>query len=391
MALTTNTALAQLKPSGIRRITAFAKRTPGCILLTLGEPEGDTPQAVKTKVSESLAANETHYPPNNGTLALREALCKHMEKRNLHYDADEVVVTCGATEALFASLTAVLNPGDEVLVPTPAFGLYESIVVANRATFVPIDTRATNFQLTGDLLRAAATERTKAIVLTSPNNPTGCVLNPRSLEAVAKFVAERDIFVICDDVYTSLVYDGSVYTGDDGSHRGFSSYYTDLRDRIIVCDSFSKPYAMTGWRLGWVAADAPIIAEIAKIHQYMVSSVPSFVQTAAIEALRQNVFPVREAYRERRDFVLRRLGEMGLSTIEPQGAFYAFPSIEKFGMSSEEFCIRLIAEDGVALVPGSCFSAEGYVRLSYCCSMDDLNEGLNRLERFVARLEQRSA
>lgn len=390
MALITNTALSQLKPSGIRRITAFAKQTPGCILLTLGEPEGDTLQAVKAKVTESLAANETHYPPNNGTLALREALCAHMEKRNLHYDADEVVVTCGATEALFASLTAILNPGDEVIVPTPAFGLYESIIVANRATFVPLDTREANFQLTSDLLSAAATERTKAIVLTSPNNPTGCVLNPHSLDAVAKFAAERDVFVVCDDVYTSLVY-GGVYNGEDGSHRGFSSCYPDLRDRIIVCDSFSKPYAMTGWRLGWVAADAPIIAEIAKIHQYMVSSVPSFVQTAAIEALKQNVFLVRESYRERRDFVLRRLKEIGLLPVEPEGAFYVFPSIEKFGISSEEFCTRLIANSGVALVPGSCFSAEGYVRLSYCCSMDDLREGLNRLERFVSRLEHHSA
>ena len=390
MALTMNTALAELQPSGIRRITAFAKQTPGCILLTLGEPDGNTAESVKAKVAESLAANETHYPPNNGTAELRKALSAHMAKRNLSYDADEIVVTCGATEALFASLTAVLNPGDEVMVPTPAFGLYESIVVANRAKFVPIDTRLTNFQLTTELLEQHVSARTKAIVLTSPNNPTGCVLNPRSLEAVAKFAKKRDVFVVCDDVYTSLVY-GGVYTGDDGSHRGFSSMYTELRDRIIVCDSFSKPYAMTGWRLGWVAADAPVMAEVAKIHQYMVSSVPSFVQRAAIQALKENVAPAREVYKKRRDFVLLRLREIGLDVVEPDGAFYVFPSIEKFGMPSEEFCTRLIAEAGVALVPGSCFAAEGFVRLSYCCSMENLEEGLSRLERFVRSLEQRSA
>ena len=390
MALTMNTALAQLQPSGIRRITAFAKQTPGCILLTLGEPDGNTAEAVKAKVAESLAANQTHYPPNNGTLELREALSAHMKKRNLAYSPDEIIVTCGATEALFASLSAVLNPGDEVLVPTPAFGLYESIVVANRAKFVPIDTRATNFQITEEQLTAAATERTKAIVLTSPNNPTGCVLSTFSQRAVAKFAKERDIFVICDDVYTSLVYRG-VYTGEDGTHRGLASCYPELRDRVIVCDSFSKPYAMTGWRLGWVAADETISREIAKMHQYMVSSVPSFVQTAAIQALKENVEPARETYCERRDFVLRRLKEIGLPVVEPQGAFYVFPSIEKFGISSDEFCTRLIAEAGVALVPGSCFSAEGYVRLSYCCSMENIAEGLNRLERFVRSLENRSA
>ena len=242
MALTTNTALAQLQPSGIRRITAFAKQTPGCILLTLGEPDGNTADVVKEEVAKSLAANETHYPPNNGTVELRRAISAHMEKRNLAYGEDEIIVTCGATEALFAALSSILNPGDEVLVPTPAFGLYESIISVNRATFVPVDTRPTKFQLTLGQLEAAATDRTKAIVLTSPNNPTGCVLNPRSLDAVAKFAKAHDIFVICDDVYTSLVYEG-VYKSDEDMHLGFASCYGELRDRIIVCDSFSKPYA----------------------------------------------------------------------------------------------------------------------------------------------------
>lgn len=380
MALTLNESLDNLQLSGIRRITAKAKQTPGCILLTLGEPDGNTAEAVKAEVAASLAENDTHYPPNNGKDFLREAIAAHMARRGLSYAADEVIATCGATEALFVALTCVMNPGDEAVVPTPAFGLYESIITLNRGVFVPLDTRASSFQITESALARVASERTKVIVLTSPNNPTGCVYDERSLDAVARFARERDVFVVCDDVYASLAY-------DDAPYKGFACRYPDLRDRVIVCDSFSKPYAMTGWRLGWVAADAPLIAQMAKIHQYMVSSVPSFVQRAAACALEQDVSAARESYRARRDYVVGRLAAMGLSTVRPAGAFYAFPSIEKFGMSSEEFCLRLIDEAGVALVPGSCFSAEGFVRISYCCSMDAIEEGLDRLEGFVRRLE----
>ena len=386
MSLQMNSALQTLAPSGIRRITALAKQKPGCILLTLGEPDGNTAESVKSQVTASLAANETHYPPNSGTVALREAISAHMACNGLNYAPDEVVVTSGATEALFAALTAVLNPGDEVLVPTAAFGLYESIITVNRAKFVPVDTSANEFQLSEEALFAAANERTKAIVLTSPNNPTGCVYNAESLAAVAKLASECDIYVICDDVYASLVYDAELQS-ENGYYRGFAAQHSELRDRVIVCDSFSKPYAMTGWRLGWVAADACISAEIAKIHQYMVSSVPSFVQRAAVAALAEDVAPARELYAFRRELVLRRLNEMGLPATHPAGAFYVFPSIERFGMSSEEFCMRLINEAGVALVPGSCFSAEGFVRLSYCCSMENIEEGLSRLESFIKTIE----
>lgn len=380
MALTLNESLDNLQLSGIRRITAKAKQTPGCILLTLGEPDGNTADAVKSEVALSLEENDTHYPPNNGKDFLREAIAAHMGKRGLSYGPDDVIVTCGATEALFAALTCVMNPGDEVIVPTPAFGLYESIVALNRGVFVPLDTRTSSFQISEAALVRAASERTKAIVLTSPNNPTGCAYSNESLDVVARFAREHDVFVVCDDVYANLVY-------DDVPYRGFACRYPDLRDRTIVCDSFSKPYAMTGWRLGWVAANGPLVAQMSKIHQYMVSSVPSFVQRAAACALGQDVSPACETYRERRDYVLSRLADMGLPCIHPQGAFYAFPSIEKFGMSSEEFCLRLIEEAGVALVPGSCFSAEGFVRLSYCCSTEAIRAGLDRLESFVRRLE----
>ena len=384
MALELNDALDALQLSGIRRITAKAKQTPGCVLLTLGEPDGDTADEVKREVGVSLEANDTHYPPNNGKEHLRNALSAHMARRGLSYGPDEVIVTCGATEALFVALTCVMNPGDEVIVPTPAFGLYESIVALNRGTFVALDTSKTAFQIDEAALQSAASERTKAIVLTSPNNPTGCVYDEASLEAVARFARERDVFVVCDDVYANLVY-------DDFPYRGFACRYPELRDRVIVCDSFSKPYAMTGWRLGWVAADASIVAQMAKIHQYMVSSVPSFVQRAAERALEQDVAPARDLYRDRRDYVLQRLDDMGLSCVHPAGAFYVLPSIERFGMPSEEFCLRLIDEAGVALVPGSCFSAEGFVRLSYCCSMHSIEAGLDRLERFVRDLEAAQA
>ena len=383
MSLTLNSTLAALKPSGIRRFSAMAKATPGCISLTLGEPDGNTDETVKAQVTADLAANLTHYPANNGQPYLREAIAAHMRDVRglgaLSYTPDEVVVTSGATEALCATLGAMLNPGDEVIIPTPAYILYESITILNRATTVYLDTCPTGFQITREALAAVASERTKAIIITSPNNPTGCVLNADSLDAVADFAVEHDAFVICDDVYGRLVY-------ADG-FQSFAARHPELRDRIVVCDSFSKPYAMTGWRLGWIAADAWFVAQAAKVHQYMVSSVPSFVQHAAVAALESDIEPALEMYRERRDLVLRRLDEIGLPVNRPDGAFYVFPSIEQFGLSSEEFCERLIREAGVALVPGSLFGAEGHVRLSYCCSMEDIAEGLNRLESFVRKLE----
>ena len=378
MALVLNKSLDELKLSGIRRFAAMAKETPGCISLTLGEPDADTSDEVKAEVAADLAAGFTHYPPNNGYDFLRNALSKHMALFGKHYEPHEIIVTCGATEALFVALTSVLNPGDEVIVPTPAFTLYESIITLNRATPVLMDTSDALFQITDEMLESVASQRTKAIVITSPNNPTGCILSEESLAAVARFAKKHDVFVVCDDVYGQLVY--------EEGYKSFAVEHPQLRDRVIVCDSFSKPYAMTGWRLGWVAADESLLSQMAKVHQYMVSSVPAFVQHAAVRALEESVAPARGVYSERRDVVLRRLDEMGLETVRPAGAFYAFPSIREFGMSSEEFCTRLIKEARVALVPGVFFGAEGFVRLSYCCSMEDIVQGLDRLEGFVSGL-----
>ena len=378
MTLSMNAALDSVTPSGIRKFNALAKSTPGCLLLTLGEPEFNTPGAIKARVGESLAENMTHYPPNNGEPYLLEALSGHMAGEGLRYASDEIIVTCGATEALYATLFAMLNPGDEVIIPVPAFVLYESIVRMCRAVPVLMDTTADGFQITEERLRSCVTERTKAIVLTSPNNPTGCVLTTETLDTVARVAAETEMFVICDDVYHQLTY--------TDSFERFAVRHPELRAQTVVVDSYSKPYAMTGWRLGWLAADAPIKQVIQKVHQYAVVSVPAFVQQAAVEALASDISEMRETYSGRRDYVVGRLRAMGFDLFEPEGAFYVFPSIQKFGMTSEAFCERLICEGGVGLVPGIFFGTEGFVRLSFCCSQDVLEEALDRIERFIQTL-----
>ena len=374
----TNNDLAALATSGIRRFTALANEHAGCVKLTLGEPEFDTPAAVRDAVGESLSRGLTHYPPNNGRPELLGALSAYMGRQGLAYGPEEVIVTCGATEALSATLMSLLDPGDEVIVPTPAFGLYETIVRAAHGKFVPFDTSASDFQITAEALEAVLTPRSKAIVITSPNNPTGCVYTPESLDVVAGAAKSHGLFVVCDDVYNRLCY-------QDGYER-FAARHTELREQTVVVDSFSKPWAMTGWRLGWLAAAPTLKAEIQKMHQYLVSSVPAFVQDAAMVALGCDITEMFSTYERRRDLVCDALEQMDLGLVRPAGAFYAFPSIKGLGLGSEEFCERAIREAGVALVPGTCFGAEGFVRLSYCVSDADLALGLERLASFVGDL-----
>ncbi len=373
-----NTSLVKLKSSGIRRINALAAQHPDCIALALGEPEFDTPQEIRDEVTRALQRGETHYPPNNGTPFLRRSISEYMSVQGFDYAPDNVIVTDGATEALHATLLAMLEPNDEVIIPTPAFGLYESIVRVNHAFPVFLDTARADFQIDEDALRDRVTPATKAIVICSPNNPTGCIFNAASIDAVARVAAETGIYVICDDVYNRLVY-------TDGYER-FALRHPELREQTVVVDSFSKPWAMTGWRIGWLAADPSLAVQIAKAHQYMVSSAVSFEMPAAAAALSVDPAPMLETYRARRARVLAALEKMGLSVVEPTGAFYVFPSIKGTGLTSEQFCARAIEEAGVGLVPGSCFGSEGYVRLSYCVSDEDLDEGLRRLDRFVAGL-----
>jgi aspartate/methionine/tyrosine aminotransferase len=388
MPLTLNGQLGKLQLSGIRRFNQMARQTPGCISLTLGEPGEDTPAGIRAKVPEDLGAGLTHYPPNNGYPWLREGVAAFERAHGVPGQiaaADNVIVTAGATEALFVALSLVLNPGDEVIIPSPAFSLYESITTLQRGVPVLMDTIPYGFQIDAHVLSAHVTEKTKAIVLNSPNNPTGCVLDDASLDAVARVAAKHDLFVICDDVYSELVY-------VDGYER-FCQRHPELADRMLVVGSFSKPWAMTGWRLGWLECAAELAREASKIHQYMVSSVPAFLQHAALEALGTDTARMRRDYQARRDLTLGRLAQMGLSCEQPGGAFYAFPRVSELGLNSEAFCEQAIREAGVALVPGSCFGgrsgtgpwsrANGFVRLSYACAPDVLEEGLTRLARFV--------
>ncbi len=373
-----NAALFSAGRSAIREFTALAKATPGCVRLTLGEPEFDTPLPIRQAVQTAFDKHETHYINNNGVLPLRQRIASFERERNgLDYDPGEIIVTAGATEALFTALYGVLNPGDEVIIPTPAFLLYEEIVKLCRGVPVFLDTSPDGFQINGTALTRLITPRTKAIVLNTPNNPTGCVYSRESLEAVRAVVTGKPIFVICDDVYRQLVYT-----------EGYHSFaeYRELRPQLLVVQSFSKPYAMTGWRMGYLLADAEIKERLELLHQYMLTSTPAPFQRAAIAALDYDPAELVDTYRRRRDYVLSRLTEIGLPVQEPGGAFYVFPSIREFGLPSADFCRRMISEAGLAATPGSCFGGEGHIRLSYCCSDEELREGLDRLQRFIDAL-----
>ena len=372
-----NPRLRATKPSAIRAFSRLAADTPGCIRLTLGEPDFDTPAPVVAAAEAALEAGETHYIENAGSAALRGRIAAFERARGLDYAPEEIVVTVGATEALFAALFGVIGPGDEVIVPSPAFVLYELIISLCGGVCVFLDTEPAGFQIDGAALQALITPRTRAIVLNSPNNPTGCVLSEASLDAVEAAVGEKPVFVICDDVYRALCYtDGCRSLAERPS----------LRDRVIAVQSFSKPWAMTGWRMGYLMADRPVAEKLALLHQFTVTSTPAPFQRAAMAALDCDPGAMVSAYRRRRDYVTERLARMGLDTPRPDGAFYAFPSIARSGMDSTTFCERLVREGGVALTPGAAFGADGHVRLSYCCADGLLAEGLDRLERFVKKI-----
>jgi len=374
-----NSTVYSLKKSAIREFSRLAKETPGCVALTLGEPDFDTPAPIRSAAEQSLENHETHYIENNGLMSLRQRIaCFEKEKHGFDCTSDQVIVTCGATEALFVALYGVINPGDEVIIPTPAFVLYEEIVKLARGVTVHLDTSTDGFQITEKALRSLVTDRTKAIVLNSPNNPTGTILNEKSLKAVHDIAKEKDIFVICDDVYRELV-----YTDDYHSFCEFE----DLRDRTFLVQSFSKPYAMTGWRMGYLISPKDIAPSLALVHQFVVVSTPAPFQKAAIRALDFDPVELKETYRKRQAYMLSRLQKMGLDVPDPQGAFYMFPSIKRFGLDSATFCTRMIKEAGLAATPGFCFGSDDHIRLTYCYSDDQLKEGLDRLEKFLSLLE----
>ena len=371
-----NRNLETLTRSGIRVFTNLAKATPDCRMLTIGEPDLPTPEPIKRAAIKALEEGQTHYAPNQGTLSLRTAIAAFETARGRNTTPEEVLVTVGATQALYTALTGILNPGDQVVIPTPAFSLYDTITTAAGAESVFLDVSKTDFQITRQSLNACLTEKTKAIVLNSPCNPTGVLLNRESLEAVKEAVLERDLYLICDNVYNQLVYGPCEDLSLDEA----------LKDNTILCQSFSKPYAMTGWRIGYLVCPEPLLQRLLLLSAAQIAAVPTFLQTAAETALEQDTAPTRALYRRRRDYVCMRLTQMGLEYPDPQGAFYVFPSTQKFGIPSWEFCLRLVKEGGLAAVPGTCFGCEGYIRLSYCYSDRDLTESLNRLEAFIRGL-----
>lgn len=371
-----NQNLNALKRSQIRVFTNLAKATPGCAMLTIGEPDLDTPEGIKLAAVEALNANQTHYAPNQGTPALREAIAQTETARGNAVKPEQVLVTIGACQALFTALLGILNPGEEVIVPTPGFGLYESIAAIAGAKTVPLDVTKTNFQITQEGLDAVITDKTKAIVINSPCNPTGVIFNEESLAAVKRSVLGRPIFLICDNVYHDLSYTVCPDLSCD----------PDLRDQMILCQSFSKPWAMTGWRIGYLTCPEYVMDRLLLLSAATITAVPTFLQEAAITALNTPVEPMREIYRNRRSYVCDRLRSMGLAFPEPEGAFYVFVNIAKFGLESSTFCTRMIREGKLAAVPGSCFGADDYIRLSYCYSDEELKTGLDRLEAFIATL-----
>ena len=371
-----NHRLDPLQRSGIRRYTNLAKEVPDCVMLTIGEPDFDTPEPIKAAACRALAENQTHYAPNQGTARLRQAIADFETRRGMACDAEQVLVTMGATGALYTALTGILNPGQEVIIPTPAFSLYETIVTAAGGVAVALDIAATGFQIDPAALAEKITPKTKAIVLNSPNNPTGTVLSEQSLATVKALTAGRDIYIICDNVYNQLSYGPCPDLSLD----------RELADRLLLCQSFSKPYAMTGWRVGYLIGPRNVMDRLLLLHAAQVAAVPTFVQEACATALETDIAPMREEYRARRQLCVERLRKMGLAFPEPEGAFYIFVDIRPFGMDSETFCTRLIREAGVATVPGICFGAEGFARLSYCCGRARLEQGLNRLEGFLKQL-----
>lgn len=371
-----NQNLNTLKRSPIRRYTNMARETEDCAMLTIGEPDLDTPEAVKAAAIAALEADQTHYAPNQGTASLRQAVAEYETARGNDTKPENVLITIGACQALFTALLGILNPGEEVVVPTPGFLLYDSIATMAGAKTVPLDISKTGFQITKEGLEAVITDRTKAVIINSPCNPTGTVFTRESLENVKQAIMGKPIFLIVDNVYNQLSFTDCPDLSLD----------EDLKEQTILCQSFSKPWAMTGWRVGYLTAPEYVMERLLLLSAATITAVPTFIQEAAVEALKTDVTPMREIYRQRRDYMCRRLDEMGLVYPKPEGAFYVFVDISRFGLTDETFCTRMISEGKLAAVPGSCFGAEGYIRLSYCYADEELKRGLDRLERFIEKI-----
>lgn len=376
--------VASVPPSGIRRFFDIAATMDDVISLGIGEPDFTTPDSVLKAGIRSLEAGQTHYTSNSGMLELRETLSHHLERLyHISYDpGSELLITVGVSEALYLALTAVLDVGDEVLVPTPCFVSYQPEVIFAGGKPVPLPTRPDDgFQVHVDELEAHITPRTKVLLIGYPNNPTGAVMSRERLLEIAAIAEKHDLLVLSDEIYDQLIYGGH-------EHVCFASL-PGMKDRTITLGGFSKDYAMTGWRLGYAAAPPDILAAMRKIHQYTIMSAPTTAQVAGIEALKNGLPYVQEMvaeYDRRRKLIVGGLNELGLKTFEPLGAFYAFPDISASGMDDETFAEKLLAEEQVALVPGNAFGAPPhFVRCSYATAYEQIEEALERMHRFMQR------
>ena len=379
-----NKTVQELKPSGIRRFFDIAAEMENVISLTIGEPDFSTPWHIRQAGIKTLEDGKTWYSANAGMIRLREAIAAYCERHfSLSYDPkDEIIVTVGGSEAIDLSLRVLLQAGDEVLVPEPSFVCYAPLATLTGATAVPVvTTEKDSFRLTADALRADITPRTKALIFPFPNNPTGGVMRREDLEAVAAVLRDTDIVVISDEIYGELTY-------GDTPHVSIAAI-DGMKERTVRISGFSKAFAMTGWRLGYVCGPQPIMKQMLKLHQYALMCAPTTAQYAAIEAMEngdEDVVTMRNEYDMRRRYILQRLRDMGLPCFEPEGAFYVFPCIAGTGMTSEEFCTRLLKEKHVAVIPGTAFGncGEGFVRISYCYSLKHITTAMDTMQAFLA-------
>lgn len=377
----------ELKPSGIRKFFDILEEMQDVVSLTVGQPDFDTPWHIREAGIRSLEEGRTYYTSNSGTVELRREISAYQKRRfGLEYDPkNEIIVTVGGSEAIDLAIRAVVNIGDEVIVPEPCFVCYSPLVTLAGGAPVTINLRAENdFRLTAAELEAAITPKTKAVVLAFPNNPTGAVLDGNDLENLAEVIRRHNILVISDEIYAELTY---------GERHVSIASLDGMRERTIIAAGFSKSYAMTGWRLGYTLAPPEITAQMLKIHQFAIMCAPTASQFAAVEAVRngdEDIEFMKAEYDGRRRFVVSGLHDMGIDCFVPRGAFYVFPDISRFGMTSEEFCGRLLREKHVAIVPGTAFGecGEGFARISYAYSLRHLEKALKRMEEFINDLQK---
>ena len=377
-----------IAPSGIRKFFDVVSEMPDAISLGVGEPDFDTPWRIREEGIYTLERGKTFYTSNAGLKELKVEICRYLDRKyNVQYNfKDEVIVTVGGSEGIDIALRAMLDPGDEVLIPQPSYVSYLPCTILANGTPVTIPLQEKNeFKLTAEELEAAITPKTKILVMPFPNNPTGAIMTKEDLEPVVEVIKKHDLFVISDEIYSELSY--------NGDHVSIASF-EGMKERTILINGFSKAFAMTGWRLGYACGPKEIIEQMVKIHQYAIMCAPTNSQYAAVEALRScdaEVFEMREAYNQRRRFLMHEFRRMGIQCFEPFGAFYVFPSIKEFGMTSEEFALKFLEEELVAVVPGTAFGdcGEGFLRISYAYSIDDLKVALGRFEKFITRLRNR--